>query len=342
MRVGLLYDLANPEEWYRDPTEFYRYELNQAVRAEALGIDGIWVTEHHFTHGYICSPLIFLSALAALTESVRLGTAVLLPDLYHPVRLAEDVAILDVISNGRVELGVGIGSVLQEYECFGVDPRQRVAVLREVLEILRMAWRGEEFSHHGKHFDVGPITMLPRPVQRPHPPILGGAVMLAGARRVGRWGLPLQWIDREIGEAYLEAFVEAGHPRDQATIDGYLALFVCDDPTAAWEQTREHYKYQFSRNIRYGLKAVGPGGNVIERPLPTMEDIEGLRAAGSFYLLTPDQAIEQIENLTRGLPVSGLICHNRLCGMPDDLSERHLELMATVIKPAIASFGLSA
>ena len=204
VRVGLLYDLANPPEWNREPAELYRYELEQAVRAEQLGIDGIWVTEHHFTHGYICSPLLFLTALATRTTAVRLGTAVLLPVLYHPVRLAEDIAILDVLSNGRVELGVGIGSVFQEYECFGVNPKERVSVLREILEIFRLAWSGEEFSYHGKHFDLGPVTVIPKPSQQPHPPILGGAISIAGARRVGRWGLPLQWIDREIGEAYLD------------------------------------------------------------------------------------------------------------------------------------------
>ena len=179
VRVGLLYDLANPPEWNREPAELYRYELEQAVRAEQLGIDGIWVTEHHFTHGYICSPLLFLTALATRTTAVRLGTAVLLPVLYHPVRLAEDIAILDVLSNGRVELGVGIGSVFQEYECFGVNPKERVSVLREILDILRLAWSGEEFSYHGNHFDLGPVTVIPKPSQQPHPPILGGAISMS-------------------------------------------------------------------------------------------------------------------------------------------------------------------
>jgi alkanesulfonate monooxygenase SsuD/methylene tetrahydromethanopterin reductase-like flavin-dependent oxidoreductase (luciferase family) len=341
VRVGLLYDLANPPEWYRDPVELYRYELQQAIRAEQLGIDGIWVTEHHFTHGYICSPLVFLGALATGTTSVRLGTAVLLPDLYHPVRLAEDIAVLDVLSNGRVELGVGIGSILQEYECFGVNPKQRVSVLRESLEILRLAWSAEEFTYRGKHFDLGKINVVPKPVQQPHPPILGGATSIAGARRVGRWGLPLQWIDRDIGEAYLEAFAESGQPLERATIDGYINLFLCDDPVATWEVAREHYRYQSGRNIRYGLKSVNPSGDVSDRSLPTMDDVERRRAEGALLLLTPDQAIDEIEKRTRGLPVSGLFCHNRICGMPDDLSERHVELMATAVKPAIQSLGSS-
>jgi alkanesulfonate monooxygenase SsuD/methylene tetrahydromethanopterin reductase-like flavin-dependent oxidoreductase (luciferase family) len=341
VRVGLLYDLANPPEWNRNPGELYSYELEQAIRAEQLGIDGIWVTEHHFTYGYICSPLVFLAALAPRTTSVRLGTAVLLPHLYHPVRLAEDVAIIDVLSNGRVELGVGIGSVLQEYETFGVDPKERVSTLREIVEILRLAWTGEEFSYHGKHFDLGPITITPKPIQQPHPPILGGAISIAGAKRVGRWGLPLQWIDREIGEAYLEAFAGSGLPPEQASIDGYINLFVCDDPAATWDAVRQYYRYQFSRNILYGLRAVDPAGNVMDHPLPTEDDIESMRALGMFFFMTPAEAIEEIDRRTRGLPVSGLICHNRISGMPDELSERHVELMATVVKPAVENFGTS-
>lgn len=339
MRLGLLYDLANPPEWRRDPAELYRYELGQAARAEQLGLDGIWVTEHHFTPGYISSPLVFLAAAASRTTSIRLGTAVLLPHLYHPIRLAEDVAILDVLSNGRVELGIGIGTAFQEYLWFGVDPKERVSTVREILDILRLAWSGEEFSYQGKHFHIGPVTVTPMPIQRPHPPILGGAISIEGARRVGRWGLPLQWIDREIGEAYLAAFVESGHALERATIDGYLNLFVCDDPAATWPSVRELYRYQFSRNVLYGLQAVDPAGNVRAASLPTSDDIERMRGS-AFLLVTPDQAIEEIHQRTRGLPVSGLICHNRIPGMPDELSDRHVELMATVVKPAVQGLGI--
>ncbi len=341
MRLGLLYDLANPPEWHRDWSEFYGYELDQTTRAEKLGVDGIWVTEHHFTYGYTPSPLTFLSAVAARTTSVRLGTAVLLPDLYHPLRLAEDVATVDILSKGRVELGVGLGSVSQEFENFNVDPKRRVSMLREVLDILRLAWTGEEFSYRGQHFDLGPVTVIPRPVQQPHPPILGGAISIAGAQRVARWGLPLQWIDRSISEEYLTAFAQSEHPIERASIDGYLNLFVCDDPETTWEACREHYLYQRGRNTRYGLRAVDPSGVVVNHPPVTTQVLEDQRAAGALLVLTPEQAVTVIDNLTRGHPVTGLICHNRVCGMPDELSERHIELLATVVKPAIAKLGIT-
>jgi alkanesulfonate monooxygenase SsuD/methylene tetrahydromethanopterin reductase-like flavin-dependent oxidoreductase (luciferase family) len=339
MRVGLLYDLANPPEWHRDWAEFYRYELDQTLRAENLGIDGIWVTEHHFTYGYTPSPLTFLAAVAARTTSIRLGSAVLLPDLYHPVRLAEDIASLDILSNGRVALGVGLGNVLEEFECFGVDPKKRVSRLREVLDILELAWSGADFSYHGQHFDLGPLTVIPPPVQDPHPPILGGAVSVAGAQRVARWGLPLQWIDRTTSDAYLKTLVECGHSLENAVIDGYLNLFLCDDPDATWDAYRQHFVYQRSRNTLYGLHAIGPSGSAVDYPTVTADSIDKERQAGAVLLATPEQAVTEIDRLTRGLPVTGLICHNRVCGMPDEVSERHIELLATVVKPAIADFG---
>ena len=138
----------------------------------------------------------------------------------------------------------------------------------------------------------------------------------------------------------MTAFAESGQPPERATIDGYLNIFVCDDPADTWDAVREYYRYQFSRNILYGLRAVDPAGNVLDRPIPTVDDIERMRADGSFLFVTPAEAIEEIDKRTRGLPVSGLICHNRICGMPDELSDRHVELMATVVKSAIASFGV--
>jgi alkanesulfonate monooxygenase SsuD/methylene tetrahydromethanopterin reductase-like flavin-dependent oxidoreductase (luciferase family) len=262
-----------------------------------------------------------------------------LPHLYHPIRLAEEVAILDILSNGRVELGIGIGTAFQEYLWFGVAPKERVSTVRETLDILRLAWSGKEFSYHGKHFQVGPVTVTPKPIQVPHPPLLGGAISIEGARRVARWGLPLQWIDRDIGEAYVRAFAEAGHAQERATIDGYLNIFVCDDPAGTWSVVRELYRYQFSRNVLYGLRSVDPTGNVRDTLLPTTGDIERMRGSAFLYV-TPDQAIEEIRQRTEGLPVTGLICHNRIPGMPDELSDRHVELMATVVKPAVQEIGI--
>jgi alkanesulfonate monooxygenase SsuD/methylene tetrahydromethanopterin reductase-like flavin-dependent oxidoreductase (luciferase family) len=334
MRVGLLYDFANSSRWRRDDGEFYAYELAQIQRAEQLGIDAVWVTEHHFVESYICSPLVAMAAIAARTSKIRIGSSILVAPLYHPVRLAEDLAIIDVISNGRVELGVGLGWSVDEYRCFGVELDERVSLMREVLDVVRLAWTEEEFSYRGRHFEFGPTRVLPRPVQRPHPPIWGGATSPEGAARVGRWGLGMMWIDRPMSEVYLDAYRKAGHPIEGAGIDGYINLFVCDDPDELWPRVRDHYLYQAARNT--GRDAAAPGRTVMRHPVPTMADVERTRAAGGILFVTPAQAVDEMRRRTEGLPVTGFLCHNRVCGMPDELSERHIELLATVVGPALA------
>ncbi len=333
MRIGLSYDFANPAPWRRDEAEFLNNEIDQIVWADSLGIDGAWITEHHFVDSYLCAPLAILAALATRTKRIRLGTSITVTPLYHPVRLAEDLAVIDVLSRGRLEWGAGIGWSVEEFKVFGVDPSKRVGRTREIIEIVKRAWTEEAFSFHGQHFDFASVRVVPKPVQKPHPPILAGATSLAAAQRVGRWGLPMQWINREMGEAYLEAYAAAGHPIEQAAIDGHINLFACDDPEALWPQVRDHYLWQSNRN-RGHLRATAGGGQET-RPHDTLADLDRAREKGSLIFGTPDQVVEAVKRLSTGLPVKGIVCHNRVCGMPDEISNRHVELMACVVGPAL-------
>lgn len=333
MRVGLLYDFANPGPWAREPSALYQRTLDQAVWAEELGIDALWVTEHHFVEGYAPTPTTLVAMLAARTQRARLGTAVLVGPLHHPVRLAEQLAVIDLVSGGRVELGIGLGWAIREYACFGVDPQQRVSVLHEIVDVLRLAWTGDTFSYKGRHFQFEDVRMLPKPVQRPHPPIWGGATSPDGAHRVARWGLGLQWLDPAVSAAYLDAWAEQGLPGDEARIEGYLNLLVCDDPEAVWPQVREHFRWQAARSSA-GPRAIA-GGGVEQRPEPTIEEIEQARAEGRLLVLTPQEAVAEIRRRSEGLPVNGVFCHNAVCGMPDELSDRHVELLATEVAPAL-------
>jgi alkanesulfonate monooxygenase SsuD/methylene tetrahydromethanopterin reductase-like flavin-dependent oxidoreductase (luciferase family) len=334
MRVGLLYDFANPAPWRRDDAELYAYELDQITRAEALGIDNVWVTEHHFVDSYICSPLVAMAAVAARTSRIRIGSAILVTPLYHPVRLAEDLAIIDVISNGRVEVGLGLGWSVDEYRCFDVELGTQLSRTKEVLDVVRLAWVEDEFTYEGRHFRFGPTRVLPKPVQRPHPRVWTGATSPEGARRAGRWGLPLMWIDRGMAQVYLDAHRGAGHDPATVEIDGYINLFVCDDPERLWARARDHYVYQAARNT--GRDAAAPGATIVQRPVATIADVEAARASGAILFVTPEQAVDELRRRTHGLPVTGFLCHNRVCGMPDELSERHIELLATVVRPALA------
>ena len=169
-------------------------QLEQACLAETLGFDGVWLTEHNFTgEAVYCDPIPFASALAVRTSRVRIGFAVIQLALRHPVRLAVQLALLDNLAGGRLDVGVGRGSLYNEYEFVGYglrsdDARQRSA---EALDILTRAWTETPFSYHGKYFDLSLPELRPRPVQRPHPPIWRSVVAPPSFRECGRLGAPI-------------------------------------------------------------------------------------------------------------------------------------------------------
>jgi len=155
-------------------------------RAEALGFDYAVVPHHRFTPGYEASPWVALAALAARTSRIRLGTGVFILPLDHPLDVAEEVATLDVISGGRAFLGAGLGYRRYEWDALGLPYERRASRMEECLAVVQAAWERESFSFHGAHFDFDDIAVLPRPFQRPRPPIWLGANSGAAVARASR------------------------------------------------------------------------------------------------------------------------------------------------------------
>jgi alkanesulfonate monooxygenase SsuD/methylene tetrahydromethanopterin reductase-like flavin-dependent oxidoreductase (luciferase family) len=196
-------------------------QLEQACLAETVGFDSVWLTEHNFTgEAVYCDPIPFASALAARTSRVRIGFAVIQLALRHPVRLAVQLALLDNLSRGRLDVGVGRGSLYNEYEFVGYglrsdDSRERSA---EALEILTRAWTEEPFAYQGKFFQVSLPALRPRVYQRPHPPIWRSVVTPASFAECGRLGvpiltsrIPLESIGARL-KLYEDGLVAGGHP----------------------------------------------------------------------------------------------------------------------------------
>lgn len=183
LKLGLYSSIANPpngDDLHRCTAE----ALAEAELAEACGFEAFFFGEHHQDRdGFLPSPLMLCAAVAARTRSIRIGTSVLLLPLHHPIQVAEDVATLDIISNGRAVLGVGLGYQEADFRAFGVDQSRRVPRFEEAIDIIRRAWTGETFSYHGREFHMDDVQILPRPIQRPGPPIwIGGWVPPAVAR----------------------------------------------------------------------------------------------------------------------------------------------------------------
>ena len=161
-----------PNELARTSGQFYAELLEQVAAADALGFDSFWIAEHHFhEYGAIPRPPVWMAAAAQRTKRIRLGAAVVVLPFDHPLRTAEDYAMVDVISGGRLNLGVGSGYLKHEYEGFGIDPEEKRDRFDEALDVLLKAWSGERFSYRGKYQRVDDVQLNVMPVQRPRPPV---------------------------------------------------------------------------------------------------------------------------------------------------------------------------
>jgi alkanesulfonate monooxygenase SsuD/methylene tetrahydromethanopterin reductase-like flavin-dependent oxidoreductase (luciferase family) len=190
LKVGYQLDFRNPPGSALSFRELYHQSLAQVQAAEQLGFDSIWLTEHHFTDdGYLPALMPAAAAIAARTTRVTIGTYVLLAPFYHPLKLAEDAAFVDVVSGGRLRLGLGLGYRAEEFEGFGVPRAQRLGRTLETIEILKRAWTGERFSFDGKYFKFRDARVLPRPVSQPHPELLWGAGAAKSIRRAAQLDL---------------------------------------------------------------------------------------------------------------------------------------------------------
>ena len=196
MKFALFYEIPVPRPWEpNSELTAYQNTLAEAVAGDKAGWDAFWTVEHHFLEEYShCSnPEVLYGAIAGLTERIRLGYGVrLMPKPYnHPVRTAESVAVLDLISNGRVDFGTGRSATRAELEGFGLDPAETRDMWREAIEHVVGCWTNEEYEFAGTHWQMPKRRVQPKPLQQPHPPIWGATTSEDGHRQVGELGLGL-------------------------------------------------------------------------------------------------------------------------------------------------------
>lgn len=232
--------------------EIYESELELIRIAEQNGFESTWVAEHHFTQvGWFSSPLTFLAGAATRTKKIRLGTATLLPAFDNPIRLAEEAAAVDILSNGRLVLGVGLGVREEEFTGIGVPRPERVGRLEESVEILRRAWAGGRFSYKGRYYQVNDVAVTPPPVQRPGPPIYFGAYAAKAVERAARLGdgflLPSSLtLAKESFAARLETIDRVLKARNRSRED-FEIVFMTQGYVSktgdAWEQMKPGFIY---------------------------------------------------------------------------------------------------
>lgn len=326
---GLWYSLRNPAQWARPYPELYAQTLRQIAWAETIGYDDVWLTEHHFCEdGHAPSILPLCAAVAARTTRIRIGTSVLLLPLYHPVRVAEDAATIDIISNGRFELGVGVGYRPQEFKGLGLRPQDRGARMDEGLEIIRALWRGETVDYHGQHFQIEGAKLAPMPVQTP-PPLWIGGFAPASAKRAARIGDGYLGTG-EMGEMlkiYRDERARLGHAGPGRAIGGHFWLVVSKNPAKTLVDLGPHVLYQ----IEMYNKWLGEAGQAL---FPAVESPAQLVEMGILQILTPQAAIDAIAAYVEATGIERYYTWTVPPGYPEAQMDEHLQLFAEEVMPA--------
>ena len=348
MRLGYgLITAQHPPDDRRSVADVYADAVERCVVAERSGFDSVWVSEHHFVDdGYMPSLLVTLAAIAQATERVEIGTAVLLAPLHDPIRIAEDAATVDLISRGRLILGLGAGWRPEEFDVFGVDLGERASRMRETVAVLRGAWGPRTFDYRGRQ-----VNVTPKP-SRPIPIWLGGFAP-AAVKRAGR--IADGFLGSSTGTSGIDAFAQAqqlalGSRRDDApfTFALHVPVFAAEsgDP---WETVKPYYHYLRWKYPDMGMargsvtptspppldgsRATAGGAQPAQVAAAPMTE-EQLRA--SIICGGPGEVAEQIAMFRERLGNDiHFICRSDFPGMPRDLQLTTIELLGSKVLPAL-------
>ncbi len=338
MKFGVLLRSQDPPR-SENIVRRWQEQLRAAEVLEEAGFDGVFVPEHHMmADGYLPNPWPALGAFAARTSRVDIGTTVHLLPLYHPIHVAEASAMVDILSNGRLRLGVGMGNFAPEFELYGLNKKTQVSRFEECIEIVQRAWAGEDFDHQGKHFRIkGKVT--PRPVS---PQLWIGATSEPGIDRVARFGCrwatsPLHNIAvmKEWADIY-RAKTEEHDTADRAGIvllrDGWVADSLDEVEKVWWPHVRREHWFYFSQVPRWKLDS-----EPFLAQVRTEQDFHfGEHRRQRLVVGSPQDCIEQIAECRHAIDPEYLILSFRVASGPSH--EQELECLRRFGAEVIPAF----
>lgn len=323
------------------PTEggsYYQEFLEEVLLGEELGFDSVWLEEHHgVKNHYWPSPLIGLAGVATRTQRIVFGTDIIVMPFYHPVRVAEDAAMLDIMSQGRFILGAAIGYKPDEFALYQVPLEKRGARFEEAIQLIRQLWTQEEVNFEGDYYQVKGLKIEPRPVSQPHPPLwLGGwgNLSLRRAATLGDAWIPGPTADLakllDAQRIYHENLQAAGvDPATKATPLTREVVIANTD-----ERAREVAERHLLINYRDEY-----GGGTWKHPLIGSEDTAPVDqfdaiSRDRFLIGSPDTVIRQLQVFVKALGADHLICRLYFPGIPHDFIMQELRLLASEVMPA--------
>ena len=299
--------------------EAFKESFAMVDTAEDLGVDTVWLAEYHFNPGRVLSaPVAIASAIAARTKRVRIGLAVYILPLGHPVRIAEEVATLDHISQGRLEFGIGRGTFPNVHEGYNVPFAQSRGRFQEFLEVILKAWTMEQFSFEGEYYHCQDLCVVPKPLQTPHPPIHVGITSEETFAIAGRMGYPIMINPSRVFtlselapyiQQYRQAWEQAGHP-GEANVGLRVPVYVAETAELAYSEPRESTMFQVQRladRVAVSASHVGTTGDwkaQSERVLNMSYD-DWLRDKVVYG--TPEAVTDRLRQLEEELELSQII-----------------------------------
>ncbi len=356
MKFGQLHLFEHPMG--RTEKEIIDEQFDIMVRAEDYGFDSVWPAEHHFReYGHCPTPALVLAALAARTKHIRLGTGVVVLPLNHPVRVAEEFAFLDVLSDGRVDLGIGRGYQPHEYKGYGVDQSRSQDIFRESVEIIQKAWTEEQFSYQGEFYQFEDLSVRPKPLQKPHPPIWMASLSPETFDLCGRYGFnllcaPVFGFDVRTGakqiQQYRDALTAHGRNLADAGIASLSMTYVAETTQQALDEFAEGVMWYMRTFAKYGAPPKG------QDPVPTFEMYAQIRdllelaewdrlvRAGAVICGSPDEVVNRIGEMSDLCGFTEYLAWTRIGGLAHDKVMNCMELMASKVMPQLRGMGVAA
>ncbi|HUC38117.1 MAG TPA: LLM class flavin-dependent oxidoreductase [Acidimicrobiales bacterium] len=366
MKFALFYEIPVPKPWDSESEHVaYQNTLEQAVAGDRYGWDAIWTVEHHFLTEYShCSnPEVLYGAIAARTERIRLGYGVrLMPKPYnHPVRTAESVAVLDLISNGRVDFGAGRSATRAELEGFGIDPAETREMWQEALGHVIGCWTHDEYEFEGKYWQMPRRRVQPKPLQKPHPPLWGATTSEEGHRHVGELGLGLCSFAVGVSPAEVKtkvdiyrSAVEACTSPIGAYVNDAAATFTMALCAGTRDEALDLARESFEWYPRTGARQIGTltdwmaernqslGNYSYAAEMKAHDDsgaldllsLEYLVGANACVLGTPEECVEGCR-LYQEAGIDLLLCLVNPYNVPHESVMKTIELMGTEVIPKL-------
>ena len=322
--------------WLSD-SDVVHQELEQAQWLEELGFDEAWLAEHNArVYGIVASLQVTAAAIAATTKRIRIGAAVTRLPLHHPLQTAEDLALIDVLSNGRFDWGVGKGYDPLEFATYGVPFEERDGRWEEALEIVLRTWRDGRINHEGKYWTIPETELFPKPVQRPHPPVYlmvtqsDDSVVFAGQRLLPViFGQGPDWDDaRHKMDLYRRSAAAAGHSGEQieatmARIGQLKQIHLAPGAAQARSEYEKGLMWYFATSANRGMFGFN------KEPQP----YEYYLQHRSVILGTPEAVADQIEEYRQYTGINNIVCWFNCGGQPHDQVRRSMELFADKVMP---------